>query len=293
MAQENQGLVHDNFNPVNGQYINPSNIVDSKVWLDINGIGVNSYLRNNVAFFPNASWLNFESLDQDLEVKTNVHNIRAYTDLELRGPSVSVNIGKNAISLFTGARGVVNVNRLPGELAKYAVNETLEETDIGEYDFRNGRIKTMAWGEIGITFGRILSANKDNLWTAAVSVKRLYGMQQTNLLVKSAEVTVRDVDEVDLESTNGKFSFAEPALDAGRGFGLSAGINYKKMKITANGYVPHWKRTDCEQRDYLYKFGVSLLDLGLVSFRNNSFSGKFDETLDIDNISNLDELSEN
>jgi hypothetical protein len=292
-SQENQGLVHDNYNPVNGQYINPSNLVDSKVWLDINGLGANSYFRNNAAFFPDANWLNFESLNQDIEVKTTLRNIRLYTDVEVRGPAISVQLGKNAISVFTGARGVVNINRIPGELAKYAINETLEQEDIGEYEFRNGRIKTMAWGEVGITFGRILAAKNNNLWTAAVSVKRLYGVQQTNLLVRSANVIVREVDEVDLISTDGKFSFAEPALDAGRGFGLSAGIHYKKMKTTANGYIPHWKRTGCEYREYQYKVGVSLLDIGFVNFTTNSFSGKFDETLDIDNISDIDELSEN
>jgi len=113
---------------------------------------------------------------------------------------------------------VVNINRIPGELAKYAINETLEQEDIGEYEFRNGRIKTMAWGEVGITFGRILAAKNNNLWTAAVSVKRLYGVQQTNLLVQSSNVIVREVDEVDLISTDGKFSFVEPAFDAGKGF---------------------------------------------------------------------------
>ena len=65
------------------------------------------------------------------------------------------------------------------------------------------------------------------------------------------------------------------------------------MKTKANGYIPHWRRTGYQYRDYQYKVGVSLLDIGFVNFTTNSFQGKFDETHDIDNITDIDELSEN
>ena len=291
VAQENQGLVHDNFNPVNGQYINPSNIVDSKVWLDFNLIGANSYFRNNVAYFANTKWINTESLDQDIIIKTDIKKIRAFGDFEIRGPSLSLNIGRNAISVFSGVRGMVNINNLPGQLTKYAINERLDLSDIGQYRVNNARIKTMAWGEVGLNFGRILSAKGNNLWIGAISVKRLWGLQQTNFLVNSAEVNVVDTNDVNLNSTDGKFSFVEPGIDVGKGVGLSIGIHYKKMKSGVSRYIPHVKKTGCEHNDYLYKIGLSFLDIGYINFNKNSYFGTFDESIDIENINNFSELN--
>lgn len=291
-GQENQGLVHDNFNPSNGQYINPSNIVDSKVWLDINLLGANLYGRNNVGYFSNANWLDSESLEQDIQVKTNLKSVRGYGDFEVRGPSFSLNLGKNAISIYSGSRGIVNANKIPGQLAKYAINETLESSDIGLYNVKNARIKTMAWGEIGLTYGRILKARGDNLWTGALTIKRIWGVQQANLLVNSAEIDVVAVNDVNLNSTNGKFSFVEPSLDAGKGVGASAGIHYKKMKSGVSRFIPHSKKSGCEQMNYVYKIGVSILDIGFVNFDKNTYFGTFDESLDIENLNNFDELND-
>ena len=291
VAQENQGEVHDNFNPVNGQYINPSNIVDSKVWLDFNLIEASAYGRNNLVYFPNTNWLDFGSLENDPLVKTDLRNIRLYGDFDMRGPSISLNMGRHAVSVFTGMRGIVNVNRLPGQLAKYAVNETLETSDIGTYNINNARLKSMVWGEIGLTYGMMLYARGDNMWTGALTVKHLIGIQQANLLFDNSVVEVRDVQDVALLSTNGKFSFTEGGMNSGRGWGINLGATYKKMKENVDNYIPHSKRTGCEHRDYLYKVGFSLLDVGYINFNRDAYYGEFNETLDVEEINSLEKLN--
>ena len=72
LSQENQGVVFDNYNPVNGQFINPSNIVDAKPWLDINIIGASAFAYNNMFFYPNTTLWNFDAFKEEPLFKENI-----------------------------------------------------------------------------------------------------------------------------------------------------------------------------------------------------------------------------
>ena len=290
-SQENQGAINDNFNPVNGQFINPSNIVDAKPWLDINFVGASVYGRNNLAYFPNTKWLNFSSLENDPIFKTDLNTINAIADFDIKGPAFSLGIGQHSVSLFSGIRGIVNVNKMPGVLAKMASDGGISYSDTGTYDINNARLKSMVWGEIGFTYGKILVASGDNMLTGAITIKRLFGFQNAAFLVDDALVRVPNLDNANLLSTNGKYSYAEPGTDAGRGWGTNIGVTYKKMKENVNGYVPHSRASNCKSVDYRYKFGASLLDIGFINFNNNAYFGNFDENTDIDDVDSFDDLN--
>jgi hypothetical protein len=290
-AQENLGMRNDNYNPVNGQLLNPSNIVDTKPWLDINIVGASAYLRNNFAFYPNSTLLNFDQYDMDPSYKMSLDKIKAFGDFEIIGPSASIGIGRHSVSVFSNVRGVVNVKNIPGVLGKLTGNEGLTLSDTGTYDINNARIKSMVWGEIGITYGKILIANNDNMLTGAISVKRLFGFQNAAILVDDALVRVPTVDNQTLIQTNGKYSNTEPSLSAGKGWGTSLGVTYKKMKEDVTSYIPHSTLSGCEQINYRYKIGVSLLDIGYINFDNNSYYGNFDETTAVDDVNSLSDLN--
>ncbi|MEZ7931696.1 MAG: DUF5723 family protein [Flavobacteriales bacterium] len=193
-AQENLGMRNDNYNPVNGQLLNPSNIVDAKPWLDINIVGASAYLRNNFAFYPNSTLLNFDQYDTDPSYKMSLDKIKAFGDFEITGPSASIGIGRHSFSVFSNVRGVVNAKNIPGVLGKLKGSEGLTLADTGTYNINNARVKSMVWGEIGITYGKILIATNDNMLTGAISVKRLFGFQNTAILVDDALVRVPNID---------------------------------------------------------------------------------------------------
>lgn len=291
IAQENQGMANDNFNPVNGQFLNPTTIVDAKPWLDINLIGGSAYLRNNLAYYPNTKLLNVNSFQTDPIFKTTLNNINGYGDFDLKGPSASLVLGRHAVSVYSSVRGIINVNKVPGVLAKYATDGGLSVSDTGTYTVNNARLKSMVWGEIGVTYGKILAAQGDNMWLGAISVKRLFGMQNAGLLVDDAIARVPTVDNTTLLSTNGTYSYAEPGLNAGKGWGMNLGVTYKKMKQDVTRYVPHSTSSGCQQIDYLYKIGVSLLDVGFINFNQNAYYGSFNETTDADDLNSANDLS--
>lgn len=292
MAQENQGAINDNYNPVNGQYINPSNIVDAKPWLDINIVGASFFARNNYAYYPNTTLLNFDSFKNQPSFFSDVKTINGYADFDIKGPSASIVLQDHAISLFTNIRSITNVSKIPGVVGKIASEGGITLSDTGLYEVDNARIKSMSWGEVGLTYGKILKKRGYNMFTGAITVKRLLGFQNASVMVDDASVEVYDTEVASLLSTNSKYSYAEPDFNAGRGWGTNLGFTYKKMKDDVTHYVPHSKFSGCEQINYKYKVGVSLLDVGYINFNNGAYFGTYNENTIINDINDTQDISD-
>ncbi len=292
VAQENQGAINDNYNPINGQYINPSSIVDAKPWLDINLVGASAFVRNNYAFYPNTTLLNFSSFENEPNFDNTVGSINGYADFDVRGSSASLVVGQHSISLFTNVRGIANVSNIPGVVGKMATEGGITWADTGTYNVNNARIKSMSWGEVGVTYGKILKASGNNMLTGAISVKRLLGFQSAAVMVDDANVDVFNLESANLISTNAKYAYAEPDFNAGRGWGTNIGVTYKKMKSDVTHYVPHSRFSGCEQINYKYKIGASLLDVGYINFKNGAYHGTYSETTIIDEINSVDDVSD-
>lgn len=292
MAQENQGAINDNYNPVNGQYINPSNIVDAKPWLDINLIGASAFVRNNYAYYPNTILLNFDSFKEQPSFYTNRNMINGYADFDVKGPSASIVLQDHALSLFTNVRGITNISNLPGIVGRMASEGGITLADTGSYEIDNVRIKSMTWGELGLTYGKILKKQGYNMYTGAITLKRLYGFQNASVLVDDAIFDVVDTKSGILASTNSKYSYAAPDFNAGRGWGTNLGFTYKRMKDDVTHYVPHSKFSGCQQINYKYKIGVSLLDVGYITFKNNSYYGTYNENTVINDLNDAQDVSD-
>lgn len=285
-SQENQGVVFDNYNPVNGQFINPSNIVDAKPWLDINIIGASAFVYNNMFFYPNTTLWNFDAFKEEPLFKENISKVNGYLNALVLGPSASLVIERQSFSLYTAARGIGNVINAPAVLGEMSTSIGIDVSDTGFYDVKNARIKSMAWGEIGFTYGRIIEAKGTRMITGAVSVKRLFGFQNSTVNVKEGLLHVVTPDSALLFSDNGKFSYAEPASNAGRGWGINLGATFKKMKGKVDQYYPHATKSRCNLIDYKYKIGVSLIDIGYVNFRNAAIYGDLEKVTTLDTIDN-------
>jgi len=291
-AQENQGIINDNFNPVQGQFINPSRIVDSKPWLDINLIGINSFINNNYYFYPDTRLLNFSSFNNEPLTDNSKSQVKAYIDTEVLGPAASLVIGKQSVSIYSNLRTIDNVISLPSVVGKMATSDGINSSDTGFYQVNKARIKSLAWGEIGITYGRIIKQKDFEMITGAISVKRLFGFQSASVNVSDGLLHVVTPDSSVLLSTGSTYSYAVPDIGAGKGWGMSLGFTYKKMKEKSDNYIPHSVSSGCETPDYKYKLGVSLIDIGYVNFTRESYRGELDEVSSFDTINTTDDVLE-
>ena len=62
-AQDNLGIAGSSRSPVNTLLNNPSSIVDSRAFIDIQLFGVSTFARNNFVFLPGGS-LNRQALEE-------------------------------------------------------------------------------------------------------------------------------------------------------------------------------------------------------------------------------------
>lgn len=285
-AQEGIGVLTDNYLPVNQIKINPSSMVDQRPWISINGIGVHGYLRNNFAHAENYR----------LQLKNEPNLVfdppnrlgKAFVVAEVLGPSATIGIKNNAFGFHTAFRSYVSMNRIPAILGQIIADEGIENIDDGSYDMRNARLKAMSWVEVGVSYGRSVYQRNNVMIDGGITVKRLIGIQQSSLTIRSAAVEVVDGSGV-LRDLDGRYSFSEPSFGAGKGWGINIGGVYKKMKDYTDHYVPHSRSHGCKWLGYKYKIGVSLVDLGYLNFKSEARTASLPDTASVDDLEDYDE----
>ena len=271
-AQEKATISNSNYAPTNGVYLNPSLMVDSKAWLDINIVGAGAFAHNNYIYLPKS---NLYTLLRNNNVTPldnyNKINKHAFGVANIQGPSLTLNIGEHAVGLNTTLRSFTNVNRVPYELAKFAF-EGYDYNDLQNKNFsmKNGTIDHMTWGEIGLSYGKIIKKQNRDLIQVGGTVKRLYGIASAGFQVDELNYIVPNDTVMNVSNFQGSAYYAEPKFGAGKGWGLDLGVTYRKMKSDVTNYVPHSKYSGCEKKDYSYKIGVSLLDVGRINFQDNA-----------------------
>ena len=283
-SQENSGIIHSNYAPTNSVLINPSSIGDSKVYWEINLIGASAFIDNNYVYSPNFSILsairNPEGVSEPLD-NFKSGNKTAYLDIALHGPSFYLNLGKHAIGLNTQVRTVFDGRNIDANLAKYMFEgfKYLPQRGI-EYNTSNTKINTMTWGELGINYAYTFKQKSNNMYIGGVTVKRLFGITHAGMNIKEATFTVPDTADINFANIDGKYGFSTPSFNANNGWGIDLGFTYKKMLEEVDAYIPYSKKSGCKKPDYLYKVGVSLIDLGYISFNTGSYYGEIKESGD-------------
>jgi hypothetical protein len=265
-AQESMGIANSNYAGTQGVHINPANIIDSKIWLDVHLVGAGAYVYNNYFYFPQASAFTRPFPEgRDRYVVNNFY--RGDVNVDVWGPAFTLQLGKHAIGLHTAVRSFTDATRIPAPIAKF-IFEGLNygpQHDI-EFSAKDFKATSLTWGEIGITYGTILKRKQKNLWTGGITAKYLSGINSIALDVSSINYNVMNDSTLYVRPINGKYGMVAPGFGAGQGWAVDIGLNYKKMLDDVDHYVPH----DCEVKDYRYKVGLSLMDVGNIKFTKNA-----------------------
>jgi hypothetical protein len=283
-SQEKIGVTTDNFLPVKQVGVNPALIVDQKFFLSVNVVGAHIFGRSNVINYANSSLLPKTDIGDPIFDEPNKF-ARGYIAAEVSGPSATLNYKKNAFGIHTAIRGYGSMNRVPSILVELINDENTEQVSDGTYIMKNGRFKTMSWGEIGVSYGRILRSREYELISAGVTINRLYGIQQSSLNIKNGTVNVVQSKGL-IGQAEGSYSYTDAQFGSGKGWGMDVGITYKGMFDNVNKYLPHSRNGGCKVADYRYRIGVSLMDLGYIRYRDDARYAKLQEqdTLLIDDL---------
>lgn len=221
-AQHFNGVVQSSYMPLEQIHLNPAKITDSRMFYDVNILGVSALYNNNFFLSGNVFGVLFKSgqfqrfsLAKDQKpivtglLRVNQKSRGFFSDVPLgvdflgsvlyRGPAFMYNLGKDfkrkhSIAVFLNAHtisSISGINRNYLELYnRYALGLD-DQSFVGRLNnlrFRfNGGMNygTNVYNEIGITYASELYKTKQHVLSAGLSLKRYNGIYFSGLRAKN------------------------------------------------------------------------------------------------------------
>ncbi|MDD4596387.1 MAG: DUF5723 family protein [Lentimicrobiaceae bacterium] len=297
-AQEMMGYAPGNYAGITGSFLNPSSILDSKVYLDINIIGLHLNVDNNYVYLKSDEYSFKRFLTPGAEFPEHIDEITgesrnyydnynadlktAYSSIRIMGPSAMLSMGRHAFGLSTSYRIMASGNDLPFDLTKFAL-EGLDFYPQQRINYINNidfRAAALGAAEIAATWSTVVYRRNRQHLAGGITIKGLfangggygYGDNIDYLVPNSDTVRVFDLNghlglSLPLDYENNDITLKD-RLFRGSGVGFDIGFTYhKKLK----GYSAKAYSAICEvpYADYHYRLGVALIDIGRVNFKKD------------------------
>ncbi len=300
-GQDAIGAANSNYCPTNSVVINPSSMANSKTFLDINLVGVGAFVNNNVAFFGDNSILNTIRGNYKTELLADARKPvgHFYNRNFIAGPGGTWNKGDHSIGLAFNVRSHSSGIDIPPFVAPYIVNGVKFYTaqQNKDYSAQNIRIGSAHFAELKLSYANTFYKKGKDMITGGISFKKFYTMGGGAANIYDLSFNVRDSNTVSIYHMEGDFMNTPDftILSGKGGMGLDLGVTYAKMLGQCSGYFPHSKGNGCRYVPYQYKIGLSIIDIGSIKFKEDSykFAGYDISNFDWENYSDADTIKEN
>ena len=293
LAQQDLGIRNGNYAGIEGALLNPSSISNSKLKWDVNVLSLDVVFDNNFLFIQKGTIpaLGFKSIIQGIKHEDKFYTLfdasnpgKRYNltlSNEILGPSFHMQIAKDQEIGFTlASRSYVNINGFTGHVAQNAF-DYLKNRGLWDTDFQDNstRFNGMNWLEYGLHYARVIYKQGNRELRGGVTLKYLQGVAAA--YVKNTNLTYRVVDTTHLIFTNSNLDYGRTDYDSyrkinnygdlnhGYGFGGDIGFTYVLLRDVVDPAPVHkkwFKRLDPGKSDYVYKLGLSFIDIGSIDF---------------------------
>lgn len=299
-AQEMLGLTMGNYAGSLSALSNPGNINQSKIFFDINLVSAGFFARNNFAYIPKGDAsiydLFFKNPDllpkygkdnQDFTYYENQELKFVQVNMRLQGPSIMYSFERHGFVISTAVRFFTSGNRIPWEIPVLSYEgldyKPLQNIQFDDYSFNAG---SSVWFELGLTYAYdIIKYNRTQL-TAGITVKPMYGLGGIDGTIRHGNYIVLDDSTVNFHNVDADLgyslplnysdnTFGVPPTVKGTGLGINLGVVYSKKR---NDIIKHYHVRACEKPydEYVYRIGLSLLDVGRIKYKYNAQLHSFD-----------------
>ncbi len=258
-----------------GVFLNPANITSGTHKWEINLFSGSVLAANDNVKVGLKNLGNLE--DQLLEGEAK--KLSGIVNLDFIGPSIAYKIStKHAVALTTRVRGFGNIAALD---TKFAHAVTSDNSEILKYNLSTGtqKITVNGWSEIGASWGGVLMNKGNHCLKAGATLKFLKEAGNSFVDIKDLRGTLTaDISAGDVYLTNGSGSLyitssgvdmfnsdlnmSDLTESNGTGIGFDIGFTYEYRKksdekLSYNSNYP-----------YKFKVGISLLDVGSLSYKS-------------------------
>jgi len=296
-AQQMLGLGFDNYNGAAGASLNPAFLTNSKVYLDVNLITADFFLENNMGYVDKDStsfWGLVKSAGKNTYQGQDGTFI-AYQEKakqnftissRIQGPSVMIQDGRQAAAIGITFRSVSSGDNIPYQFV--ASGGKLSDSALLGHSFNdsNYSLSSLSWAEISLNYAYDLIDRGDTKLTIGGSLKYLLGVAGGYIATRNLNFSVPDSKILDIKNYDGEIGFALPVdyddynksdfdpVFKGHGVGLDIGFLYTKLKTFTD---PGEDRICAKPyADYIYKLGISIMDIGTIRFRQHTQVHQFD-----------------
>lgn len=274
ISQSFLGYHSDNYNGLHGAIYNPGAISDSRTKIDINIFSSSTLIATDYTHLTLNNLTNIlgdNGLDEIERFPSNNNEI--LMNIDLLGPSFMFSLNEqSSIGLITRVRIASNFNNVNGELFE-GIYDGFPEDNFN-FQQENLDYTTHAWGEIGVTYGRVLLKNSNNLLKAGVALKYLIGggavQGSSNSLNGNYDLNTNQVTLSGDFSQAISFSDDQDSEDyfseLSPGFGTDIGFVYEYR--TDNSLAASNNNNPRAFNQYKLKIGLSILDLGSINYKD-------------------------
>lgn len=300
MSQDFTGLSTGNYNGIGMADQNPSLLVNGKSYLNIHLGTAGMFVGNNYLYLSNEKSALFEFISpnpalqeyapegydfwDDYGPDYNDFDKRAFLHLRVRGPSVHLDLGEHALALSTGYRTWLSTNNVPSHLAKFAY-EGVDFAPQQGINYSGTDIQVAAAGaaDFSFSYAGILYQERDVLLSIGASLHYLvpsfgffaniddlqYIVPNDSLLV-AENMTMHYGYAFPINYTNDEY-IPELGLDLGNGYSMDLGFTYYLLESAArSGRRTAARPCAAPFHDYKLRIGLSINDIGYLSFRENA-----------------------
>lgn len=280
---------------------NPAFINSSNVYFDFSIANVGLSLYNDYAYikgrdmssfifskdhiFPtyNIDGVNYNFLTYDNAAK-KPNNI--YESLDANILRLMYNLDdKQAVAFSLNARVYTSGTDIPYEIPEIIVKALDDDEFNGHYVSSNASISTMEWAELAFAYSRKLYDRYQNRFDLGLNVKYLLGYSAAAGNINDLDYEIFNEDSIVVNRFDADLAYSLPinynadfasssvfdnSLIRGTGFAFDIGFSYayKKNALSDDRRI----LAPCMQPklNYLWKLGVSLMDVGFIRYENNA-----------------------
>jgi hypothetical protein len=298
-AQEMLGLSQGNYSGVNSILANPAMLTNTRNYFDLNFFGLGFFTRNNIVFIPSTDYNIWKAIRQEdmptygednrnILYYQNQQNKSATVNLKIIGPSAMMQFGDHALAISTSARVYISGNGIPWEMPILGIEglnfEPLLNVNFDDY---NTDFTTAQWFETGLSYAYNAYKRMDTKITVGISLKKLWGISGAYGVVNNVNYIVLNDSTLNIKNLNGEAGFSIPVdynnnsvpddgpVVKGSGLGIDIGAVFIKQRYVGSKRL---KRL-CGQRyeEYIYRIGVSVIDIGRLKYKHNAQQHSFDD----------------
>ncbi|WP_373494317.1 DUF5723 family protein [Aquiflexum sp.] len=285
-SQSYIGNTIDNYSGVHSLLLNPANVVGSKTRFELNILSASAFVGNDYLSVDFTDFKNMSdgfSFDSDVE-KTPTETNNFFGNVDLIGPSIMFRLNeKSSVGISTRVRTFFNLHNISG-LFYESISEGFDSQSDFQAEMENLSGNIHAWGEFGLTYGRIILDDESRRLKIGTTLKYLGGAG--GLFTSSPQLSAAFNSNTKILATGGSLDYGYTSgfdtedikfTDFTGGFGADIGVVYE---LRSKNHYP--VDSVYSQKPYKLRFGISVADIGAINYKEVSeFSYNLNGSVDV------------